>query len=78
MEAVSRLVRTRVMIVLHGWLLTLQELFASVLLEEGLVDHWSSQVVNHQLEHGLNLLLRVSGVVLNGLVLLTTLAQARK
>ena len=44
-------------------MLTLQELLASILLEEGFVGDRAVQVVNHQLEDRLNLLLGVSRVV---------------
>ena len=42
---------------------TLHELFASVLLEEGLVLDGSDQVVDHQAEDRKNLFLRVVGKV---------------
>jgi hypothetical protein len=51
---------------------TLEEFLASIFLEEGLVDHRPSQVVNHQDDHRLNLFLRVPGIVLKGLILLGT------
>ena len=35
--------------------LTLEELLACILVEECFVDNWSSEVVNHELEDGLDL-----------------------
>jgi hypothetical protein len=49
--------------------LTLKELLASVLLEEGFVDQRPCQVVNHELDDGLNLVLGVASVVGKCLVL---------
>lgn len=49
---------------------TFQKLFTSVLLEEGLVDDGTSEVVNHQVDNRLNLLLVISSVVCQNLVLL--------
>jgi hypothetical protein len=44
-------------------MLTLQELFASVLLEERFVDNWAGEIVNHELEDRLDLVLCVAGIV---------------
>jgi hypothetical protein len=57
-ERVSNVSTTR-----RSVMLTLQELLASILLEEGFVGDRAVQVVNHQLEDRLNLLLGVSRVV---------------
>jgi hypothetical protein len=48
----------------------LEELFAGILLEEGLVDNWAGEVVDHQLQNGLDLLLGVAGVVCKGSILI--------
>lgn len=50
----------------EGKIRTLQELLAGVLLEEGLVGHWAGEVVNHETEDWVNLLLVVSGIVGDG------------
>jgi len=50
-------------------MLTLEELLASILLEERLVNDRTGQIVNHELKHGLNLLLSVTGIVGDGSVL---------
>ena len=50
--------------------LTLEELFAGILLKEGLVDNWAGEVVDHQLQNGLDLLLGVAGVVCKGSILI--------
>jgi hypothetical protein len=44
-------------------MLTLQKLLAGVLLEEGLVRNRAGEVVNHQLQNRLDLLLGVAGVM---------------
>jgi len=51
--------------------LTLEELLASILLEECFMHHRAGQVVNHELEHRVDLLLGVSGIVGKSLVLST-------
>ena len=48
---------------------TLQKLLASILLEEGLVNDRTCQVVNHELDDRLNLLLIVSGIVSKSCIL---------
>ena len=53
----------------HWWRLTLQELLAGIFLEEGLVGDGPCQVVDHQEEDRLDLLLGVAGIVLNGFIL---------
>lgn len=55
-------------------MLTLQELLASVLLVEGLVDDRPGKVVDHELEDGLDLLLGVASIVSNGGILISWLA----
>jgi hypothetical protein len=54
----------------RGRLLTLQELLASIFLEEGFVRDGTVEVVNHQLEHRVNLLLGIPGVVSKGGILI--------
>lgn len=49
---------------------TLQEFLAGILLEEGLVGDRAVEVVNHEAEDRINLLLGVSGVVREGGILL--------
>lgn len=44
-------------------MLTLQKLLASVLLKESLVCDGTGEVVDHQLQHRLDLLLGVTGVM---------------
>lgn len=46
--------------------LTFQKLLASVLLEKSLVNDGAREVVNHQLKDGLDLLLSIARVVLQG------------
>ena len=53
--------------------LTLQELLTGILPEEGIVRHRSSKIVNHKLEHGLDLLLRVTRVLGEGRVPFATI-----
>lgn len=48
---------------------TLQELLASILLKESLVHDGSREVVDHELQDRLDLLLRVAGVVCEGVIL---------
>lgn len=48
---------------------TFQKLFACILLEEGLVRDWARQVVDHQLQDGLDLVLSVTGIVSQGNIL---------
>lgn len=55
--------------------LTLEELFAGILLEEGLVDNWAGEVVDHQLQDRLDLLLGVAGVVCKGSILIKLVIQ---
>lgn len=43
--------------------LTLEELLAGVLLEEGIVLHWAVEVVDHEQENWLDLLLGIASVV---------------
>lgn len=50
--------------------LTLKELLASILLEEGFMNDRTCEVIDHQVSNRLDLLLGVSGVVRNGFVLL--------
>jgi hypothetical protein len=50
-------------------MLTLQELLAGILLEEGLVHNGAGEVVDHQLQNRLDLLLGVAGVVCKSVVL---------
>lgn len=42
---------------------TFQELLASILLEESLVNHRASKVVNHEVNDWLDFLLGVTGIV---------------
>jgi len=49
--------------------LTLQEPLARVLLEEGLMDDGTSHVVNHGDDDGLDVVLGVPGIVLEGVIL---------
>ena len=48
---------------------TLEELFAGILLEECFVDNGAGQIVDHEMENRLNLLLCVASVVRDSLVL---------
>ena len=56
--------------------LTLQELLAGVLAEEGVVNNRAVEVVDHELEDGLDVVLGVAGVVGKGGVPLTTLKDS--
>jgi hypothetical protein len=49
--------------------LTLEELFAGVFLEEGFVVNRAQQVVEHEVVHRLDLLLRVSRIEGESLIL---------
>lgn len=48
---------------------TLEELFAGVLLKESLVNDGTREVVNHEVDNGLNLILGVTGIVGKGSIL---------
>lgn len=50
---------------------TLHELLTSVLLEKGLVDDRTGEVIDHKVDNRLNLVLSITGVVGNSGVLLT-------
>jgi len=50
-------------------MLTLEELLASVLLEERLVHDRAREIIDHEQEDRLDLLLRVASVVCNSCVL---------
>ncbi len=52
-------------------LLTLHELLAGILLEEGFMHDGTSEVVDHELEDGLELLFSVSCIVGNSRILRT-------
>ena len=56
--------------------LTLQELLAGVLAEEGVVNNRAVEVVDHELEDGLDVVLGVAGVVGKGGVPLTALKDS--
>jgi len=49
--------------------LTLEELLAGVLLEEGFVNNGAREVINHQLQDRLDLFLSVTSIVCKGGVL---------
>ncbi len=49
---------------------TFEKLLACVLLEEGFVDNGTAKIVNHKLEHGLNLFFCVASVVGKSSILL--------
>lgn len=49
--------------------LTLEKLLARVFLKESFVNDWTRQVIDHQLQDRLDLLLAVSGVMCEGRVL---------
>lgn len=61
--------------VIVGWaqleqcVLTLQELLASVFLEERIVGHGSMKVIDHQPEDGVDFLFRVPSIMSQGGVL---------
>ncbi len=50
-------------------MLTLNELFTSILLVECLVDYRTSEIINHELKDRLDFLLRVSSVIRDSLIL---------
>lgn len=52
---------------------TFEELLASILLEECFVDGRARQIVNHEVDNRLNLILRVACIIRNSRVLLPTL-----
>lgn len=54
-----------------GLRLTFHELLACVLLEEGIVDNGAVEVVEHEEEDGLDLLLGVARVVRESSILMT-------
>lgn len=53
-------------------MLTFQKLLAGILLKEGLVYNRSREVVNHQLQNRLDLLLAIAGVVCKCSILVTS------
>ncbi len=50
-------------------MLTLHELLARILLEEGLMNDRTGQVINHELEDGLNFLFGIAGIISKRVIL---------
>lgn len=49
--------------------ITLEELLACILLEEGFVGNWTGKIINHQLENWFNLFLIIASIVTQGSIL---------